>query len=286
MRNASNKPLISIVTPVLNGHKYIDACIQSVINQSYPHIEHIFVDGGSTDGTLDILASYQAMYPGRVRFITGRDEGVGDALNLGFQMAKGDVFGWLDADDVYVTDAIRTVADFFMMNPRANFVFGESDIMDEDGEVIRKRVIKDWSRKEAIYDRHYIIICAAFYRRQVIENVGGLNRLGNDLDFWLRINEKYELFRIDKLISHWREHKGNITMRATEKNKLTNRMRYREDYLICRRYGGSLWSPRSRKYFAFIVLDKLGLYFVFTNYLLPVMHRHAVTKNILRFVGA
>ncbi len=281
-----NEPLVSIISPVLNGIKYLEISIQSVLNQSYPHIEHIFIDGGSTDGTLEMLASYCARYPDRIRVISEKDNGVGEALNRGFKIAKGDIFGWLDADDVYLPDAINAVADFFVKNPSSHFLFGESDIMNEEGQVIRKRVVKDWSRKEAINDRHYIIICAAFYRRQVIETVGGLNQLGNDLDFWLRINEKYELNRIDTLISHWREHQGNITMRSTPKNKLTNRHRYREDYLICRQHGGSLRSPRVRKYYMFVLLDKLGLYFAFTNYVLPVMLRHAFTKNILKIVGA
>ena len=80
-------PLVSIITPVLNGIKYLETCIQSVLSQSYPYIEHIFIDGGSSDGSLDILTNYKAKYPDRIRFISEPDKGACDAWNKGLEMA-------------------------------------------------------------------------------------------------------------------------------------------------------------------------------------------------------
>ncbi|PIQ85589.1 MAG: glycosyltransferase, partial [Candidatus Omnitrophica bacterium CG11_big_fil_rev_8_21_14_0_20_43_6] len=88
-----NNLLVSIVTPVRNDRKYIARCIQSVLLQEYPHIEHVIVDGASTDGTLDIISNYSKKFPQRIRFISEPDNGGADAWNKGLKMAKGDIFG-------------------------------------------------------------------------------------------------------------------------------------------------------------------------------------------------
>lgn len=271
---------------MLNGIEYLELCIQSILNQGYPNIEQIFVDGGSTDGTLELLADYQVKYPRRIKYITGKDKGVGDALNKGFKTAGGDIYGWLDADDIYEPDAIMAVVDFFRANPDAYFVFGESDVINENGEVIRKRLVKDFDLKEATNDRHYIVICAAFYKREVVEKVGGFNDLGNDLDFWLRVAQEFKLYRIDKMISHWRLHQGGITMSSSERNRQTDRRRFREDYLLCRQYGGSIFSARCRRYFIFSILDRLQLY-PFVNFkVLPILRRYPWMNKVLKILGA
>ncbi|MFC1917791.1 glycosyltransferase family 2 protein [Chloroflexota bacterium] len=280
-----HNPLISIISPVLNGEKYIELSIKSVLEQTYTNIEQIFVDGGSSDRTLDILSDYQKRYPDKIRYITGTDKGVGSALNKGFEIAKGDVYGWLDSDDVYLPDAVEAIVRFFESDPEAYFVYGESDIVGESGEFLRNRPVKDFNWKEAVTSKHYIIICTAFYRREVVERVGGFNDLGNDLDFWLRAAKEFKLHRMDKLISHWREHTGNITMKLTAKNKKTNRQKFKEDYLICRQYRGSIFSPRAKKYFLFLVLDSLGLFYFVNNTLLPKVRNVPIAKNILKAIG-
>ncbi len=106
---SKDKTLVSVITPVLNGVKYLEECIQSVLKQGYPNIEHILVDGASTDGTEEMLASYQAKYPDRIRFISEPDEGIGVAMNKGLWMAKGGIFGGLMADDFYEPEAVQAV---------------------------------------------------------------------------------------------------------------------------------------------------------------------------------
>jgi len=88
-KSTIDNPPVSIITPVLNAIKYLEACIQSVLHQSYPHIEHIFVDGGLTDGTLEMLANYQAKYRDRITFISEPDKSAGEAWNKGFRIARG-----------------------------------------------------------------------------------------------------------------------------------------------------------------------------------------------------
>ena len=148
-------PLVTIITPILNRITYLDKCIQSVLNQSYPYIEHIFVDGGSTDGTLDILTSYSGRYPDRIRFISEPDKGSGDAWNKGLRMAKGEIFGFLGSDDLS-SRCHNESGRFFRSNPDAHFVFGACNFINEKGEIIGRPLIKDFNLREIINDGCYV----------------------------------------------------------------------------------------------------------------------------------
>ncbi|MBA7696676.1 hypothetical protein ES703_105327 [subsurface metagenome] len=282
----TNNPLVSIITPVLNGIKYLETCIQSVLNQGYPYIEHIFVDGGSSDGTLDMLSNYKTKYPDRIRFVSEPDRGVGEALNRGLKMAKGEIFGWLDSDDVYEADAIMTVVEFFKSNPDAYFVFGEGNIINEAGEVIRKFQTKEFDLAEVINDRCYILLTSAFYRREVIERVGLFNTLGNDVDFWIRVAKQFQMHRIEKILSNWRLHEDSISISGETNKRRMVRQRFREDYLLCRQYGGSIFAPRCRRYFMFVILDSLGLYYFVNFVILAKLRRYAFIDRVLRMLGA
>lgn len=186
-KGTTDNPLVSVITTVLNGVKYLEICIESVLSQSYPYIEHVFVDGGSSDGTLDVLASYKAKYPNRIRFISEPDKGSGDAWNKGLRMAKGDIFGWLGSDDTYEPDAIMTVVDFFRSNPDAYFVYGGCNYINEKGEIIGKFPTKDFDLEEAINDACCIALPSAFYKREVIEKVGLVDtrETGVELDYYI-----------------------------------------------------------------------------------------------------
>jgi len=258
-----NNLLVSIITPVLNGIKYLEPCIQSILNQSYPHIEHIFVDGGSTDGTLDMLSSYQARYPDRIRFISEPDEGVGEALNKGLRTAKGEVLGWLGSDDTYQLDAIQTVVEFFTANPGAYFVFGDCNFINETGEITGKYPTSDFNLEEVINDICMVPTSASFYRREVFEKVGFYDTLGNDLDYLIRVGKVFQIHRVEKVLSNFRVHpesqtgaRGNHQMWLPGLRR-SQKMWLREDYIVGRRHGGSIFSPRSRRYYQFVITEWL-----------------------------
>ena len=238
-------PLVSIITPVHNGIKYLQECIQSVLNQSYPHIEHIFTDGGSTDGTLEMLASYQSKYPDRVRFISEPDKGACDAWNKGLKMAEGEILGWLGADDLYEPDAIRMVVEFFKTNTDAYFVFGDCNYIDEKGEVTGKHRTKDFDLEEAINDACYIPCPSAFYRREVVERVGLMDTSIHacDQDYWIRVGKVFRMHRIEKTLSNFREQKASVSGA-----KGAGKMYALEGFIINRRYGGRILSPRVIRY--------------------------------------
>ena len=254
----TENPLVSIITPVLNGIKFLEPCLHSVLNQSYPHIEHIFVDGGSTDGTLEVLARYQAKYPDRIRFISEPESGPESAWNKGLRLAKGEIFGWLGADDTYELGTIQIIVEFFKANPEAYFVFGGGNLINEKGEIIRSTPYKkDFDLKEAINDKCEIPATSAFYRREVIDKVGFINTSTriSELDFWIRVGKVFRIYRIDGILSNFRMHKDSFSGSIE-----AGRAYYRDGFRISRRYGGSIFSPRARRCLRFVILDGLRLY--------------------------
>lgn len=127
-------PLISIVTPSYNQGHFLEETIRSIINQSYPQIEHIIVDGGSTDGTVDLLRQYEGLYP--MRWVSEPDGGQADAVNKGVRMAQGDLIGWLNSDDIYVvTDTLAQLARTFQQYPEGRVFYGDCQVIDERSQL-------------------------------------------------------------------------------------------------------------------------------------------------------
>lgn len=252
-----DRPLVSIITPLLNRVKYLETCVQSVLAQTYPQVEHIFVDGGSTDGTVAMLSRFQAEHPGRIRFISEPDRGAGDAWNKGLQMARGEIFGWIGSDDTYPPDAVQIVVDFFRSHPEACFVYGDLNNIDEKGEVIKRCQAPDLVWEELINDFCAIPTPSAFYRREVIEKIGRFNNRGNDLDYWIRVARVFKTYRVDQVLSNFRIHPDSTTGSLT-----TRGIMKLQDFLFSLRYGGSLFSPRSKRFYYFVMTEvmkpKLG----------------------------
>lgn len=247
-----DKPLVSIITTVLNGVKYLEECIQSVLNQSYPNIEHIFIDGGSTDGTLEMLSSYQSKYPDRIRLISEPGKGQTEAWNIGLSVAKGGILGWLGSDDMSEPGAIETVVEFFKANLDAYFVFGECNFIDENGKLIARAISKDFDLDEVINDTHYIACPSAFYKREVVQKVGFLDtrETGSELDYWMRVGKVFPMHRIEKVLSNFRMHKDSVSGA-----RWADKMYAREGFIISRRHGGSLFSPRARRHYRYVIID-------------------------------
>jgi glycosyltransferase involved in cell wall biosynthesis len=253
--DANEKPLVSIITPVLNGIQYLETCITSILSQSYPYIEHIFIDGGSSDGTLEMLSGYQANYPERIRLISEPGMGVGDAWNKGLKVAKGNIFGWLGADDMSEPEAIQTIIDFFKEKPDAYFVFGDCNFINAAGEIIGKSQTHDFDLKEIINDRNVIPCTSAFYKREVIEKVGMLeNVIGSDRDYWIRVAKVFPIYRIERVLSSFRLHEGSAT---TGTDKEVRKKHMRQDCLTTRRYGGSISAGYCRRYYWFVIIEGL-----------------------------
>lgn len=252
--------LVSIITPVLNGEKYISQCMDSVLSQTYPNIEHIVVDGYSTDKTISIIADYGMKYLKQnkslvlVPSITG-DKGACDAWNKGWGIANGEILGWIGSDDTYEPNAIQTVITFFERNVDACFVFGGCNFIDGEGEIIGKHPASDFTLKDCINSVNSIPAPSAFYKRELIERIGALDTSIHscDRDYWIRVGKSFKIYRIDDVLANFRRHEGSISVKLGE----TKMVYVKEDYLLNRRYHGSILSPVVLAYWIYrIKLDR------------------------------
>ena len=130
MSNNKKKPLVSIITVVYNGEKYLEQTIQSVINQSYKNIEYLIIDGGSTDGTLDIIKKYENNIS---YWVSEPDRGLYDAMNKGIKLAKGELIGMINSDDWYEEDAVETMVKAYLNNPQKTIFHADRYDIDEEG---------------------------------------------------------------------------------------------------------------------------------------------------------
>lgn len=246
----NEKPLVSIFTPIFNGKKYAEQCIQSVLDQTYPNIEHVFADGGSTDGTLELLTEYNAKFPDRVRFSSEKDNGVGSALKRAYKLARGEIFGWIDSDDRYEISAVDTAVKYFTQNNEAYFIYGRCNLINAENDIIGSFVIKDFDKDEWLNIWHYIVFCATFFKRDVIERVGFVNDLGNDLDFYLRVSRRFKMHRIEETLTNWRLHQDSISLKRASRESNIRRNRAKEDFFLVLKHRGSIFSPRALTYYA------------------------------------
>ena len=133
MASKQTRPLVSIITPSRNQAPFLEATIQSVLAQDYPEIEYLVIDGDSTDGSLDIIKRYQKRL---AYWVSEPDLGQTDAINKGFAHANGEIFAWLNSDDLLLPGAITEAVDFLVKHPETGMVYGDADFIDETGRVI------------------------------------------------------------------------------------------------------------------------------------------------------
>jgi len=200
-------PLVSIVTPSFNQAQFIEETILSVKGQDYPNLEHVVMDGASTDGTVDILRHYENEY--ELCWISKPDKGQSDALNKGFQLARGDIIGWINSDDTYLSGAIRAAVDYMLAHPDIAWVYGDGYWIDESSRVLSMIESQPFDLKRLICNGQYIVQPTVFFRRQVVNVVGLLDTnlcTTMDYDFFIRIGQKFEAGYIPQVLATRRLH--------------------------------------------------------------------------------
>ncbi len=182
---------VSIIAPVYNSAAFIEESIQSVLNQTYSNIEYIIMDGGSTDGTVEIAQRYGD----RLTIISEPDNGQSDAINKGWKRATGDILAWLNADDLYYPDTVEKAVAHFQANPQTMWLYGLASFLDENGEPGHYRYPTfPWDYDKLLTFGDYIVQPTVFLRREVIEQFGYLDEslhFGMDYEYWLRIGKTY-----------------------------------------------------------------------------------------------
>lgn len=206
---------ISVVTPSYNQGQYIQRTIDSVLNQSYPDIEYIIMDGGSTDETVDIIKSYGD----KIIWKSEKDKGQTDAVNKGIKQSTGEIIGWLNSDDIYYPDAIAKVMKVFEEHPEVNVVYGNANHIREDDSFIEEYYTEDFDY-ERLKDICFICQPSLFFRKEVVDLYGYLNvdlQYTMDYEYWLRLGKKEKFYRLNELIAGSRLYDDNKTLGARRK---------------------------------------------------------------------
>lgn len=199
-------PKISIITPSYNQGKFLEETITSVLNQSYPNLEYIIIDGGSTDNSVEIIKKYQDKIP---YWVSERDRGQSHAVNKGFKRASGDIIGWLNSDDIYLPQCLEYVVKTFRENPDIDVVYGNFIQTDEKGKVLRKRHVFSKFRYETFLFHHYLGQPAVFFRKRALDKIGYLDEslsYAMDWDFLLRMKRQCKMVHVNHFLATCRLH--------------------------------------------------------------------------------
>lgn len=207
--------MITIVTPTYNSEEYLEQCILSIKSQSYMEYEHIIVDGGSKDSTLDIIRKYDGTYP--MRWISEKDNGMYDAICKGFQMAKGDICCWLNSDDIYMPWTLEAVTNIFN-NKEIQWCTGIPAHIDETGvqyfDTVSKVIYPQYAIKRGWMDGRKLGCIqqeSTFWRKSLYTKADGLNsyyKLAGDFFLWRAFSQYAKLYTANSVLAAFRVHKG------------------------------------------------------------------------------
>lgn len=205
-----NNPLVSVVTVVYNGEKYLEQTIQSVINQSYGNVEYIVIDGGSTDGTLDIIKKYEDQID---YWVSEKDKGIYDAMNKGIQVATGEFIAFINADDWYEKNAIEHVIKAYNQKKNTDFFYGNLSYIKKNGEVVLWEGNRGNKGLEIPHPTCFIR--SSILKRELFNADFSIVA---DAELTLRLfNSNIESFYIDEVIANFRDGGVSSVFWATQK---------------------------------------------------------------------
>lgn len=211
-----NWPKISVITPSYNQGDFIEETILSVLDQNYPNLEYIVMDGGSTDQTVRILKKYQK----HLTWFSEPDHGQADAINKGLRMSTGSILAYLNSDDTYEPKTLHTIAQYFMQHKKAQFVYGVGKLINVKGNDIGMYNNLPMNH-ETLFVQCGISQPTVFWTKKVYQTIGEFDTSYHytmDYDYWIRASEKFQLhFLKDTILANTRIHKDAKTSKATHK---------------------------------------------------------------------
>lgn len=234
----------SIVIPSLNQARFLSECLESVLGQEGDFdLEVLVRDGGSNDGTLDVLRRYEL--DRRLRWVSREDRGQAHAINEGWAEADGDVLAYLNSDDLYLPGALRAVAEAFDARPDWRWLCGRCRIVDRDGRAARSFIgaykrfmLRPWRPVKLLFE-NTIPQPAVFLRREAVERAGAMDEslhFTMDYDYWLRLARWFELGSMDRDVACFRVHAESKTGRSIEPS-------FREAHEVARRHAREWGKP-------------------------------------------
>lgn len=213
--NKGQYPKITIVTPVYNNVKFIEDSVTSVLNQKYPNLEYIVIDGGSTDGTVEIIEKYKDKL---TYYVSEKDRGQTHALNKGFGKATGDVLAWLNADEEYLPGTLFKVGQAFSYIPKLDFYYGQRIIIDSSKrEIGRRKWVPMHPKWQILYRMSDLPTDASFWSVRAHQLTGVLDEknfptLSMDYDWLLRLSFNVRRWKMtSEYLSMYTERPDRIT---------------------------------------------------------------------------
>ncbi len=230
------------MTPSFNQANFLEETICSVLEQDYPNLEYIIVDGGSTDGSLEIIQKFEDQL---AWWVSEADQGQTDAINKGFARAKGEILAWLNSDDTYLENAVSEAVEFLEAHPDVGAVYGDANLVDEQGAVIGKFPARQTDFDRLMRGYVHIPQQATFFRGKLWKQVGPLDPsffFAMDYDLWVRLAKEAPLVYLPRLWANFRLHGDAKTIEADDRC-------WPEMVRVHRREGGSRISWLSMKAF-------------------------------------
>ena len=213
-----NLPLVSIITSSFNQARYLEATIQSVLEQDYPRIEYIIVDGGSSDGSVDVIKKYA----GRLAWwVSEQDKGQTDAINKGFNRASGEILAWLNSDDTYNPGAVSAAVKYLTENPDVAMVYADCNYINEQGGVIGKFNSAQTDHRRLREGYVHIPQQTMFFRANYWKELGPLDPsfyFAMDYDLWTRLASRAPLkYLAGQTWANFRIHTSGKTTSADDR---------------------------------------------------------------------
>jgi glycosyltransferase involved in cell wall biosynthesis len=243
MKRDNSFPLVTVVTPSFNQAAFIEKTIMSVIGQDYPNLEYIIIDGGSTDGSLDVIKRYADMIS---EWVSEPDLGQTDAINKGFARAQGQYLAWINSDDTYNPGAVREAIKFLEEHPDIGLVYSDANFIDAQENVIGQFPASQTDQTRLLQGYVHIPQQTTFFRASLWKKIGPLDPsffFAMDYDLWVRLSRLSRLVYIPgKVWANFRLHGEAKTIAADDRC-------WPEMLRVHRREGGSWFSIIQMKYY-------------------------------------
>ena len=211
MHTAKDLPKISIVTPSYNQGQFIEETILSVVNQNYPNLEYIVIDGGSTDNTIEVIKKYEQYI---TYWVSEPDSGMYEAVQKGFEKSTGEIMAWLNSDDLYHRNSFFIVAEVFSSFPKINWLTGATTYFDEHGRIVEVKGSRKWSKYQFYLGQYRWIQQESTFWTRSLWNKSGSHvnnslRYAGDFDLWIRFFRHEKLFSTSAALGGFRLRTNN-----------------------------------------------------------------------------